>query len=1005
MMAVKNHWRLAVVLFIYVILASTHSVTVPLTVGNDEWAHFLYIRFIAENGHLPATTAERDEAGYKSDAPPLYHLLVSATTSGVEPMRLLRILDSPRRELADNITNPYALLHTGVELIPFRGEVLIWYLGRGVSIFGGAILILITYITSLELFPRCYTRALLASTLLAFIPAFVFHSSVLSYESLSAVLTALVLWASIKAIKQPQRRLWWPLLGILVGLAITTKYSAVLLPLEIVLVAWLVFRVARDTTKPIINSKTVSKTYLLRRFFFGPVLIAGIFTMLATGWWFGFVIWNFNKIDTLGPVIGILGPLLIGDASDTTSVSVGTFLFGQDAIATPMRPLLERHYSEFFQLLLDSFWAAPIGGEFFLSPWLSGVFGLTALFGLISLWWAWQKNRGLSRTWLTLLLFHTLLVVPLLVTRALLSFDPREVAQGRHILLPAASAIAILLVWGWSRWRYQISRVMIVALVLWSVLGQIGWAAVIYPAPIPVWTSSLAPQSNTVQQLLNHTFVDTIRLISVDWRQSSGKDALEVTLTWNALAENHEDYLLELQLTDEAGQLVSYTIGHPVQGRYPTRAWEPDDVVKDVHWLPLVDLLPGDYQLQLRLLNRHAQPVAGEVIVTLGEIVLTQEFHQSDPCLVWFQGQPVRRGLLDRPLRWRESFIVVDPDQPVLRPSTGQAGASEQTPLVSVDSFHVFVVEPDWLDTYQLVVGSKTCRELTFDLPPRHFTPPAIANPLAANFNNQVKLLGYELPAQRIEPGGRLPLTLYWQALDYVDEDYRIFDNLLDRDQNRWGGYDRRARDGYSTLLWTPGEVITDAFGVPVDLDAPPGIYTIDLGLYRQTDNGPMSLPLIVEGQTTGQTSVRLGPIKVGDPPPDIVTAVATPQVWVRQSLGDQIVLLGYDLAPQVDSLALILYWQANASPLLDYTTFVHLRDESNQNVAQRDGPPVSGQYPTSLWDSGEVIVDKISLSLDNVPSGTYTLVVGLYDPVTEERLPVPGNPANEIPLETIELP
>jgi len=1000
-MGIKHHWRLTVVLLIYVVLAVTHSLTVPLGTGNDEWAHFLYIRFIAEIGHLPATMAERDEAGYKSDAPPLYHLLVSAVASGVEPVHLLRTLDSPRRELADNLTNPYALLHTGVELPPYRGEVLIWYLGRGISIFFGTILIFITYITGLELFPRCYDRSLLASALLAFTPALVFHSSVLSYESLSAVLTALVLWVSIKAIKQPQRWLWWPSLGILVGLSITTKYSAVLLPLEVVLVAWLVFRVVKNTTM-----QTAPNTYLVRRYFVGPVLIAGVFTMLAAGWWFGFVIWNFNKIDASGPVIGILEPLLIGDASDTTSVSVGTFLFGHNAISAPMRPLLERHYGEFFQLLLDSFWAAPVNGAFFMSPWLSGVFGLLALSGLLSLGWVWYKNRGLSRIWLILLLFHTLLVVPLLVTRALFSFDPREVAQGRHILLPAASAIAILLVWGWSQWHYQISRVVIVAMLLWCVLGQIGWAAVIYPAPIPVWTSSLAPPSITAQHSLNHTFVDTLRLTGADWRQRPGENALEVTLTWNALAENYyEDYLFELQLTDELGQLASYTIGQPVQGRYPTRAWEPDDVVKDVHWLPLVDLLAGKYQLQLRLLDRYAQPVSGESPVLLGEITLTQPARQHDPCLVWFQGQPVRGGLLDRPFRLRESFIVVSSDQPVLQPSVDRAGASEQTPLVYVGNFHVFVVEPDWLDTYQLVVGSKTCQELTFDLPARHFTPPPIANPLASNFNNQVKLLGYELPARRIEPGGRLPLTLYWQALDYMGEDYQIFDNLLDRNQNRWGGYDRRARDGYSTLLWTPGEVISDAFGVPVDRDTPPGIYTVDLGLYRQIDNGPISLPLIVEGQLTGQTSIRLGPIKVGGPPPEIVVAEATPLVGVNQSLGDQITLLGYDLVPQVDSLALILYWQANVSPRVDYTTFVHLRNESNQTIAQKDSPPASGQYPTSLWDSGEVIVDKTSLPLDNVPSGTYTLAVGLYDPVTGERLPVPGNPANEVLLETVELP
>ncbi|MCB0168179.1 MAG: hypothetical protein KDI79_28380, partial [Anaerolineae bacterium] len=82
--SLKQHIGLVVILLIYLALATAHSLIVPLTTGNDEWAHFLYVRFIAEQGHLPATEAERTEAGYKSDAPPLYHLLVAATTAAIE---------------------------------------------------------------------------------------------------------------------------------------------------------------------------------------------------------------------------------------------------------------------------------------------------------------------------------------------------------------------------------------------------------------------------------------------------------------------------------------------------------------------------------------------------------------------------------------------------------------------------------------------------------------------------------------------------------------------------------------------------------------------------------------------------------------------------------------------------------------------------------------------------------------------------------------------------------
>jgi hypothetical protein len=261
-----------------------------------------------------------------------------------------------------------------------------------------------------------------------------------------------------------------------------------------------------------------------------------------------------------------------------------------------------------------------------------------------------------------------------------------------------------------------------------------------------------------------------------------------------------------------------------------------------------------------------------------------------------------------------------------------------------------------------------------------------------------------------------LPLTLYWQALDYMGEDYRIFDNLLDAEQNRWGGYDRRARDGYSTVRWVPGEVITDAFGVPVDPAAPDGIYTLDIGLYRATESEAIPLPVTVAGQPVEQNSIRLGPVKVGGPPPDVVTQNPSPQVWLNQSFGGQITLLGYDLTDEqgqplqnsklkTQNLKLILYWQPETVPTADYTTFLHLRNQADENSAQQDGPPAQGRYPTSLWDVGEIIMDEIILSLVDVPPGDYTPVIGLYDVTTGARLPVAGNPAHELQLERVTLP
>jgi uncharacterized membrane protein len=88
-------------------------------------------------------------------------------------------------------------------------------------------------------------------------------------------------------------------------------------------------------------------------------------------------------------------------------------------------------------------------------------------------------------------------------------------------------------------------------------------------------------------------------------------------------------------------------------------------------------------------------------------------------------------------------------------------------------------------------------------------------------------------------------------------------------------------------------------------------------------------------------------------------------------------------------SIALTLAWQAlAASPNL--TRFVQLVGPSGQVYSQNDAPPDNGQYPTSLWQPDEVVVETVTLPLPaDLPPGHYTLHVGLYHPATGVRLPL----------------
>jgi hypothetical protein len=133
----------------------------------------------------------------------------------------------------------------------------------------------------------------------------------------------------------------------------------------------------------------------------------------------------------------------------------------------------------------------------------------------------------------------------------------------------------------------------------------------------------------------------------------------------------------------------------------------------------------------------------------------------------------------------------------------------------------------------------------------------------------------------------------------------------------------------------------------------------------------------------------------------------------INALFNDQITLQAYDLTGsdgtviygekdviQPGSLIHInLYWQAQQPPEDSYTAFVHLLNEAGELVSNHDSPPMTGRYPTDLWQPGETVLDVHPLHLPpDLPAGQYTLLVGFYRPETGERLPVKDADGNEGP-------
>lgn len=263
------------------------------------------------------------------------------------------------------------------------------------------------------------------------------------------------------------------------------------------------------------------------------------------------------------------------------------------------------------------------------------------------------------------------------------------------------------------------------------------------------------------------------------------------------------------------------------------------------------------------------------------------------------------------------------------------------------------------------------------------------------------RLVGYDISPALVGPGTEATLTLYWEPLRTTDQNYTVFVHLFGEDNALVG-----ARDTYPglgndpTTTWVPGETIVDRIPVPISPDAEgPILLDIEVGLYDLDsgerlpikDNAGSAIGYPVIG--TVKLAGRVFPVVEEDINSD----------WLFE--GGNVWLAGYevsraDLIPG-DSLVVTLYWHSMGPLPISYTTFVHLVNANGEIAAQADGIPLHGRYPTTAWGVGERFEDAYTLPLPtNLPPGGYSLLLGLYDPLTGARLPL-ANGADHIRLDS----
>ncbi len=93
-------------------------------------------------------------------------------------------------------------------------------------------------------------------------------------------------------------------------------------------------------------------------------------------------------------------------------------------------------------------------------------------------------------------------------------------------------------------------------------------------------------------------------------------------------------------------------------------------------------------------------------------------------------------------------------------------------------------------------------------------------------------------------------------------------------------------------------------------------------------------------------------------------------------------------------SLSTTLDWATGTNlPTGDYKLFIHVVDASGQNVAQADVRPGQGTLPPGNWLPGSF---RDTIKITQIPSGRYQVVMGLYNPDSQQRLQPTGSTVDQ---------
>ena len=545
-------WGLVALLLSHLLLSLAFSLANPPFEATDEWEHYAFVRHLIEERRLPIQSI--DEPRSQSHHAPLYYVVGALLTGWIEDSGEPPVQNpywAYRAERVGN-DNKRLYLHTGVGGEGCTGRCLATRLLRMFSILLGAASVYFIWKALREWVPSVPALALGGTGLVALSPMFVYMSGAINNDGMIVMWGAAAVWLSVRAIRRGLDLRQALMAGLVLGLALLSKASGLLL-IPILILAYLLSAWCHGQWRQAI---------------IGVALIVMVAAVLS-GWWF------LRNLQLYGELTGV-----------RLSVDIWGARSGDETLLAAVSQL---------PYLWTTFWGRFGYGQI---PLCSPIyFGLAvvvalALLGLVRLLvhpptWLDKEAK------LCMLLQATAIGLFLAGTVNYMYISPMG-GNGRF-LFPAMAAVAGLVFAGIigvfpQRWSLGLSLVAPVSMAGLSVIAFLVFFMPAYTPPDLIGPDDIPAGVTTADVLFGD-----IQLIGFSLNQDRVRpgDEATVTLCWSSQVALTEDYAYFVHFLGPEESIIGARDTHPGLGLFPTTEWMPGDAFCDVLALQVEEWAPA----------------------------------------------------------------------------------------------------------------------------------------------------------------------------------------------------------------------------------------------------------------------------------------------------------------------------------------------------------------------------------------------------------------------------